>query len=1179
MKNSKLLNSHKFFVLLSIIFIFGFIFGAFGLVNLFDGSNVAGAQNVDNAIEFVYLDKTNVSVGDKIDVVVGINENYDSNNVKLSYSKEDNGQENIEVSPKEIIEDTARFELEFATNDQAGLYNLNAINVHDSKLCTQKIDEDNLKGYSFCVEESLDKNANINQIPIVSYDTSKGLPNDIFNDVLNGSCIDTNLLRKKYQECLKTGNNFIVALDPGHGGSDPGAGYGDLVEKDLNWKVAKACKSKLESYTGVAVYLTRGENDCPSIVDRVNNSIANGAQIIVSLHMNSAGGMPSGCEVLVPHQGGWHSELFDLTGSIGNKIMEKLKARFGLGDRGLVQRTEPSRRYDDGTIGDYYGICFYARQKSKPGMIVEHAFINGDYNLLRDDNNLRDMGIIDAQALAEQFGFSEIPRGENIIGTYYIEMESDSDAVVDVYDSSLEDEANVQIERKSNSTSQLWRIVTDQNGMATVFNVNSGKVLDVDGACREPRTNIQQFAFNESDAQKWSFFNNQDGTYTIFSGVGNNMVIDVDEAKTEAGTNIKIFSRSGHTAQRFKLSKVEQPEKGEVINGTFTINYAADSRYAVDIYGASFDDGANVQLYESNGSNAQKFYIETDDDGYATIINVNSLKVLDVYGGWTYARTNVQQYESNTSDAQKWKISKYNNGYLIIPKCNENIALDVFGNQAASGTNIQTYYLTKSNSQVFSLTSVENPVAEVNGTYFIDSSMSPCNSLDVAGGSLENGANVQIYRKNGTNAQKWEIKTDHNTKAATIKNIKSGKYLDVAGAIFSNYTNIWQYSKNDSNAQKWIFMKSSNGYRICSVGNLEYCIDLSGGSLSDGTNVQLYKSNGTCAQTFNLSDASAKKGEYINGTYWINSAVNSSFVLDVYGGSIDNAANVQLYNNNNTNAQKWDISTDEYGYATIKNVRSGKVVDVYGGFSDWGTNIQQYNSNGSLAQKWKFVKNGDTYNIVSAINDYICIDISCGQIQNGSNIQIFGCNNTAAQCFTLTATEPSPEGTLICASPRGSINQMIKFFNSKGKHYPSEIYTDKKAASIDVFAEICYQESVDEGIDPAILFCQAMKETGWLQFGGLVKAEQCNFGGLGATGPGEGGASFPDVRTGLRAQVQHLKAYACTSSLVHECVDPRFDRVQRGCAPCVEDLNGKWAVPGDGYGQAIVALMNEMIKL
>ena len=112
---------------------------------------------------------------------------------------------------------------------------------------------------------------------------------------------------------------------------------------------------------------------------------------------------------------------------------------------------------------------------------------------------------------------------------------------------------------------------------------------------------------------------------------------------------------------------------------------------------------------------------------------------------------------------------------------------------------------------------------------------------------------------------------------------------------------------------------------------------------------------------------------------------------------------------------------------------------------------------------------------------------------------------------------------------------------------------------------------------------QAMIETGWLKFqGGADSVTQYNFAGLGTVGDGNHGNVFPDVRTGIRAQVQHLKAYACKDPLVNECVDQRFDMIPRGCAPYVQWLGIQenpagigWAA-GKGYGDKI---MNMIMKI
>ena len=140
--------------------------------------------------------------------------------------------------------------------------------------------------------------------------------------------------------------------------------------------------------------------------------------------------------------------------------------------------------------------------------------------------------------------------------------------------------------------------------------------------------------------------------------------------------------------------------------------------------------------------------------------------------------------------------------------------------------------------------------------------------------------------------------------------------------------------------------------------------------------------------------------------------------------------------------------------------------------------------------------------------------------------------------------------------------------------FPATVYSAKGAASIYDFCDTLVAVSRSEGVRPEVVFAQAMLETGWLRFGGSVKPEACNFAGIGAINSQVGGAVFPDVKTGLLAQVQHLKAYACLDDLVNPCVDPRFSLVKRGCAPCLEDLNGRWAVPGSTYGQSIVRIIH-----
>ena len=147
-----------------------------------------------------------------------------------------------------------------------------------------------------------------------------------------------------------------------------------------------------------------------------------------------------------------------------------------------------------------------------------------------------------------------------------------------------------------------------------------------------------------------------------------------------------------------------------------------------------------------------------------------------------------------------------------------------------------------------------------------------------------------------------------------------------------------------------------------------------------------------------------------------------------------------------------------------------------------------------------------------------------------------------------------------------TVDQMVSYYN-KRYTFPADTYRDKGADSAEAFFKILKEEAEAEGVRADVLFAQVMLETGGLTFGGDVQASQCNFGGLGAVGGGAAGETYADVRTGLRAQVQHLKAYASTEGLNNACVDTRFQYVSRGTARYVEWL----AIPQNPYGKGWAA--------
>ena len=166
---------------------------------------------------------------------------------------------------------------------------------------------------------------------------------------------------------------------------------------------------------------------------------------------------------------------------------------------------------------------------------------------------------------------------------------------------------------------------------------------------------------------------------------------------------------------------------------------------------------------------------------------------------------------------------------------------------------------------------------------------------------------------------------------------------------------------------------------------------------------------------------------------------------------------------------------------------------------------------------------------------------------------------------------------LLMGQTKSSLQQMTNEFDrvTKGQ-YPGSTYSRFGASTVVDFCRILREEAGYEGVNGDVLFAQVMLETNYLRFGNDVKPEQCNFGGLGATGNGNPGLSFRDVRTGIRAQVQHLKAYGSHEPLNNACVDPRFLLVSRGSAPTIFDLSGKWAASRT-YGESLDRIIRHLL--
>lgn len=441
-------------------------------------------------------------------------------------------------------------------------------------------------------------------------------------------------------------------------------------------------------------------------------------------------------------------------------------------------------------------------------------------------------------------------------GNYYINVRSKVASSVDIPSGSAADSTAIQLYSGNGSKAQQFTFTRQSDGSYEIVNVNSGKALDVRNGVAENNAIVQQYSRNNSQAQRW-FIRDSGAGYYLQSALGN-WVLDLSGGNTANGAAIRLYTPNGTASQLFVVSSSDV----NIATGvSMIITSVANKKLVTDVTSASTTNGARVQLYSSNNTNAQKYRFESIGNGTYKIINANSGKVLDVAGGCTANGAALQQYTSNNTVAQQWTVWNYGSGKIALVSVNANKAVDIPGGNAVQQAQLQLYSPNGTVAQQWLVAKAPLTLRErlnetaakhrqdlPDGTYTFGSKLNTSMKMDVSGASRSNYGNVQIWAGNGTNAQKWKVMHDSNGYV-TLTSVNSGKVLDVNGGVSANGTNVQQYDSNGTYAQKWIAVKNSDGsYTFQSALAENAVLDVNGGSSANGTNVQLYTSNGTNAQ-------------------------------------------------------------------------------------------------------------------------------------------------------------------------------------------------------------------------------------------------------------------------------------------------------------------------------------------
>lgn len=606
--------------------------------------------------------------------------------------------------------------------------------------------------------------------------------------------------------------------------------------------------------------------------------------------------------------------------------------------------------------------------------------------------------------------------------------------VFDIAGGSINSGSNLQLYASNATKAQRWTFSYDKNGYVTITNVKSGKVLDVFAGSKKAGANVQQYASNGSWAQKWILVDCGDGSFKICSAIRTGFVLDLAGGSTANGANVQVYDDNGTAAQRFRLYTAGEVSKAQTIDSQSAVVTASDGR-VFDVPGGNVDSGAAIQLYSANGTIAQSFGFEFDDEaGLYAIKSAKSYRYLYAQDGDIVPGAAVKQGSpSPSSQIYDWAVEDAGNGLYRIVNAATGCALGVSDSGklvTVSRGDARELSVAFAPSDFKCLRSEQDADAAAHmsdlpdGEYIVSSSRNYSFVLDVSGGSKDNSANIQLHTSNMSNAQRWIV--SHDDKGyVTFTNVGSNKVIDVAGGNASSGTNVAQYGSNGTFAQKWIVSKQSDGsYLIESALRPGFYLGSKGGGASNGVNVELsVNDNNSHFALFSTSPSVAKCEDILPAGYFtLSPACNSTGkVLDIAGGSSSSGANVQLYSSNGTLAQLFSFEYHD-GYYVIRNVKSQKALDVDGGKLVPGTNVQQWECDSANAnQLFSVVDNGD--GTLSFINKAtgLFLDIVGASDSVQANLDAYLPNGSAAQKFTLhQVTEFLSEGAFSFESATAS---------------------------------------------------------------------------------------------------------------------------------------------------------------
>ena len=560
-------------------------------------------------------------------------------------------------------------------------------------------------------------------------------------------------------------------------------------------------------------------------------------------------------------------------------------------------------------------------------------------------------------------------------GEYYIVLNSDPTKSLQLENGKDGAGTKIALGNRTDSARNKFTIKKQSDGSYSFINSQSGQAMDITGASFTAGTSIEQWTSHGGDAQKFIINDNADGSYAIAPKRNKGFAIGYNSSDNMFYLDANIES----DYQKVRLIPATQVIK----DGTYRISPSNNLSYSLDINISN----ANVGLWSTNFGTNQLFDIKYDNTTgyYKLLANYNNNYALDVTGASKDLGVNIETWSANSSCAQSWSVYPLDDNSVYLLNACSGLALDISGGNYSNGTNITTWTPHRKANQRLSFipTKISTFAPAAANTFYEINELSNNQTFlaEKNGVAALTGAQGETFLK--------FIALDNGNYI--IQDKSSQKNLTANPS-----TKRISFKKNNTSCeQSWtIISKGDSVFDIIHTCTGLYLTSNNGISLSE-----------TPISGWGFSETTPSGGILSDGIYYITTALNPNYSLDIYGAESTYGTNIELWRAHRGTAQSFKLTYDESTEAyKISDTYTDRAMDVSGGNSRNGDNVIMWGSNSGCNQRWEIKQSDESpeqYYVLEKCHG-LALDLYSTVAKNGPNVGVWGLHGGANQRWLFT---------------------------------------------------------------------------------------------------------------------------------------------------------------------------------